>query len=128
MMLVLVLMMLVLVMKLAMLLITPANSDAVVDDGVDDGDGVVKFCFASVARLNLFLMVLMMLVLVLMMLLLVMKLVLVLMMLALVIKLAMLLMTPAGFDAVVDDGVEDGDGVVRCCTGDARWCLVAVLL
>ena len=34
----------------------------------------------------------------------------------------------AGSDAGVDDGVEDGDGVVRCCTGDARWCLVAVLL
>ena len=76
-------------MKLAMLLITPANSDAVVDYGVDDGDGVVNFCFASVARLNLVLMVLIMLVLVLMMLLLVMKLVLV-------------LMTPAGSDAGVD--------------------------
>ena len=86
-------------MKLAMLLITPANSDAVVDDVVDDGDGVVKFCPASVARLNLVLMVLMMLVLVLMMLLLVMK-------------LAMLLMTPAGSDAGVDDGVKDDDGVV----------------
>ena len=66
-----------------------------------------------VARLYLVLMVLMMLVLV---------------MLVLLMKLAMLLMTPAGYDAVVDDGVEDGDGVVRCCTGIARWCLVAVLL
>ena len=54
MLLVLVLMMLVLVMKLAMLLMTPAGSDAVVDDGVDNGDSVIMFCPASLARLNNF--------------------------------------------------------------------------
>ena len=35
------LMMLVLVMKLALLLMTPAGSDAGVDECVEDGDGVV---------------------------------------------------------------------------------------